>query len=56
LLEFGATERCLRCAGHIFKLVAHSILFATDNANLEPIGDAIYNDNIPSLEFAKLRL
>jgi hypothetical protein len=36
LLEFEATERRLRCAGHIFNLVAHSILFGIDNANLKP--------------------
>jgi hypothetical protein len=55
LLEFEATERRLRCAGHIFNLVAHSILFGTDNANLEPIGDAIHDDDILSLELAKWR-
>jgi hypothetical protein len=55
LLEFEATERRLRCAGHIFNLVAHSILFGIDNANLEPIGDAIYDDDMLSLELAKSR-
>jgi hypothetical protein len=48
LLEFEATEWRLRCAGHIFNLVAHSILFGTNNANLEPIGDTIYDDDILS--------
>jgi hypothetical protein len=56
LLEYKATERRLRCAAHIFNLVAHSIPFATDNANLEQIGDAIYDDDILSLELAKWRL
>jgi hypothetical protein len=55
VLEFEATGRRLRCAGHIFNLVAHSILFGIDNANLEPIGDAIYDDDILSLELAKWR-
>jgi hypothetical protein len=55
LLKFKATERRLRCAGHIFNLVTHSILFSTDNANLKPISDAIYNDDILSLELAKWR-
>jgi hypothetical protein len=55
LLKFEATERRLRCAGHIFNLVAYSILFSIDNANLKPIGDAIYDDDILSLELAKWR-
>jgi hypothetical protein len=55
LLKFEATERRLRCAGYIFNLVAHSILFGIDNANLKPIGDAIYDDGILSLELAKWR-
>jgi hypothetical protein len=53
LLEFEATERRLRCAGHIFDLVAHGILFSIDNANLKPISDAIYDDGILSLKLAK---
>jgi hypothetical protein len=55
LLEFEATKRRLRCAGHIFNLVAHSILFGTDDANFEPISDAINDDDILSLELAKWR-
>jgi hypothetical protein len=53
LLKFKATKRRLRCVGHIFNLIAHSILFGIDNANLKPISDAIYDDNILSLELAK---
>jgi hypothetical protein len=53
---FEATKRRLRCTGHIFNLVAHSILFGIDNANLELIGDAIHDDDILSLELAKWRL
>ena len=56
LLKFEATKRRLRCAGHIFNLVAYSILFGTDNTNLEPIGDAIYDDDILSLELTKWRV
>jgi hypothetical protein len=55
LLKFKATKRRLRYAGHIFNLVAHSILFSTDNANLKPIGNAIYDDDILSLELTKWR-
>jgi hypothetical protein len=55
LLKSKATKRRLRFTGHIFNLVAHSILFGIDNANLEPIGDAIYDDNILSLELAEWR-
>ncbi|CCE34912.1 uncharacterized protein CPUR_08851 [Claviceps purpurea 20.1] len=55
LLGFEPTERRLRCAGHIFNLVAHSILFGTDVANLEPVGDAIYDDKILALELTKWR-
>jgi hypothetical protein len=56
LLKFKVTKRRLRCAGHIFNLVAHSILFSIDNANLKLISDAIYNDDILSLELAKWRV
>jgi hypothetical protein len=56
LLKFETTKRRLRCVGHIFNLVAHSILFSTDNANLKPISDAIYDDDILSLELAKWRV
>jgi hypothetical protein len=53
LLEFEATKRRLWCVGHIFNLVAYSILFSIDNANLKLISNAIYNDGILSLELAK---